>query len=182
MPGVVRPLHVLWNEVIGFIFVVLALWAIPSAIRNMRQYEGSGESLFRVVLSFSFAGLMIYFGITSFLRAARSRGHEPGFERRAAWTISFHSRIYPDMYRGACGPCASTPDSEQRRKATSATAICFRRDHRSLGRLRFAYADGHRLRSSPGRGRSGTHRGLIVRWPICRRYSTIFVWKRSPLR
>ncbi len=71
MPGVVRPLHVLWNEIIGFIFVVLALWAIPSAIRNMRQYEGSGESLFRVVLSFSFAGLMIYFGITSFLRARK---------------------------------------------------------------------------------------------------------------
>ena len=71
LPGVVRPLHVLWNEIIGFVFVILALWAVPSAIRNIRQYESNGESLFRVVLSFSFAGLMIYFGITSFLRARK---------------------------------------------------------------------------------------------------------------
>lgn len=71
VPGIVRPLHVLWNEIIGFIFVILALWAIPSAIRNIRQYESSGDSLFRVVLSFSFAALMTYFGISSFLRARK---------------------------------------------------------------------------------------------------------------
>jgi len=71
MPGVIRPLRVLWNEIIGFIFVVLAVWAVPSAIRNVRQFEGDAESFFRVVLSFSFAGLMAYFGIASFLRARR---------------------------------------------------------------------------------------------------------------
>jgi hypothetical protein len=71
MPGVIRPLRVLWNEIIGFIFVVLAVWAIPSAIRNIRQFEGDAGSFFRVVLSFSFAGLMAYFGIASFLRARR---------------------------------------------------------------------------------------------------------------
>jgi len=71
MPGVIRPLRVLWNEIIGFIFVVLAVWAVPSAISNVRQFEGDAESFFRVVLSFSFAGLMAYFGIASFLRARR---------------------------------------------------------------------------------------------------------------
>jgi hypothetical protein len=71
MPGIIRPLRVLWNEIIGFIFLVLAVWAIPSAVRNMRDFDGDAESFFRVVLSFSFAGLMAYFGITSFLRARR---------------------------------------------------------------------------------------------------------------
>ena len=37
MPGIIRPLRVLWNEIIGFIFLVLAIWAIPSAVRNMRD-------------------------------------------------------------------------------------------------------------------------------------------------
>ena len=71
MPGIIRPLRVLWNEVIGFIFLVLAIWAVPSAIRSVRQFEGDAGSFFRVVLSLSFAGLMAYFGIASFLRARR---------------------------------------------------------------------------------------------------------------
>ena len=71
MPGIIRPLRVLWNEIIGFIFLVLAVWAIPSAVRNARDFDGDAESFFRVVLSFSFAGLMTYFGIASFLRARR---------------------------------------------------------------------------------------------------------------
>jgi hypothetical protein len=70
-PNVIRPLHALWNQMIGFLFLVLAAWAIPSAIRNIRQYQGDSESVFRVVLSCSFSAIMIYFGITSFLRARR---------------------------------------------------------------------------------------------------------------
>ncbi len=66
-----RPMRVLWNEVIGFLFIVLAIWAVPSAIRNVRQFDGDAGSFFRVVLSFSFAGIMAYFGITSFLRARK---------------------------------------------------------------------------------------------------------------
>jgi hypothetical protein len=71
LPNVIRPLQALWNQLIGFIFLVLAAWAIPSAIRYLRQYKGDGESLFGVVLSLSFAVLMTYFGISSFLRARR---------------------------------------------------------------------------------------------------------------
>jgi hypothetical protein len=71
LPGVVRPLHVLWNQVIGFVFVVLALWAVPSAIRYVREFDGDTESIFRVGLSVSFSALMAYFGIASFLRARK---------------------------------------------------------------------------------------------------------------
>ena len=71
MPGVVRPLRVLWNEIIGFIFVVLAIWATPSTYRTLREFDGDAESFFRAILSLSFAAMMAYFGVSSFLRARR---------------------------------------------------------------------------------------------------------------
>jgi hypothetical protein len=71
VPGVVRPLRVLWNEIIGFVFLCLAAWAVPSAIRNIRSLQTEQGSMGRVALSFGFLGLMAYFGISSFLRARK---------------------------------------------------------------------------------------------------------------
>ena len=34
VPGVVRPMRVLWHEIIGFLFIVLAVIFGSSAIRN----------------------------------------------------------------------------------------------------------------------------------------------------
>ena len=51
LPGVVRPLHALWNEVIGFLFIVFAVVAGFYVIRAMRGFEGdmrdSSGSFFR---------------------------------------------------------------------------------------------------------------------------------------
>jgi hypothetical protein len=71
LPGVVRPLRVLWNEIIGFIFICLAALPTPSAIRLLREYKGDGQTLFHAILALSFVVLMAYFGITSFLRARK---------------------------------------------------------------------------------------------------------------
>ena len=71
VPGVVRPMRILWNEIIGFVFLALAVWAIPSTIRAVREFDGDADSLFRIVLAGLFATLMVWFGITSFLRARR---------------------------------------------------------------------------------------------------------------
>jgi hypothetical protein len=71
MPGVTRPLRVLWNEIIGFLFIVLAIWATPSAIRNLRNYDGQNESIFRASLALIFVLIMGYFGISSFWRARK---------------------------------------------------------------------------------------------------------------
>jgi hypothetical protein len=71
VPGVIRPLRVLWNQLIGFIFLVLAVGAMPSAVKNVRQFQGDFESSLRVGLAFIFMALMLYFGITSLLRARR---------------------------------------------------------------------------------------------------------------
>jgi hypothetical protein len=71
VPGVMRPLRVLWNEIIGFVFLCLAAWAVPSAIRNVRSLQTDESGVGRVLLSVGFFGLMAYFGISSFLRARR---------------------------------------------------------------------------------------------------------------
>jgi ABC-type Na+ efflux pump permease subunit len=71
VPGVIRPLRALWNQLIGFLFLVLAASAVPSAVHNIRQFQGDFESLMRVGIAFIFMAAMLYFGITSLLRARR---------------------------------------------------------------------------------------------------------------
>ncbi len=67
IPGVVRPMHILWNQVIGFFFIVLALVPVPSAIRNFGK-QGSSAHL---ILTIPFVLLMGWFGISSFWRARK---------------------------------------------------------------------------------------------------------------
>ena len=67
LPGVIRPLHILWNQVIGFVFLVLALLPVPSAIHSMGK-EGGGT---RLALTIPFVLVMGYFGISSFWRARK---------------------------------------------------------------------------------------------------------------
>jgi hypothetical protein len=71
LPGVIRPMHALWNEIIGFVFIVLAIWAAPSAWRNIRLVDGNSESFFKAAISVGFALLMVYFGVSSFLKARK---------------------------------------------------------------------------------------------------------------
>jgi len=71
VPGVVKPLHILWNEIIGFIFIVLAVWSVPSVVRNWRHFGQEGGSPFRLIVSVLFTLIMAYFGLSSFLRARK---------------------------------------------------------------------------------------------------------------
>ena len=71
IPGVTRPLRVLWHEIIGFVFGCLFVWAAPSVFRNLRELSQGQGNLGRLLLSVFFAGLMAYFGVTSFLRARK---------------------------------------------------------------------------------------------------------------
>lgn len=70
-PGVIRPLRVLWNEVIGFLFLVLAAWASSSVFRSVRALHTPEGSMFRLCVSVFFTGLMAFFGIASFLKARK---------------------------------------------------------------------------------------------------------------
>jgi len=71
LPQIIRPIRTLWNEMIGFVFLCLAVVPIPRTFRDYRQYTETGEGLFRVVLSSLFITLMAGFGIHSFLRARK---------------------------------------------------------------------------------------------------------------
>jgi uncharacterized membrane protein len=71
MPGVVRPMRVLWHEVIGFLFIALAVLFGSSAMRNIRMLQSEQISMLRLATSFILPVLMAYFGITSFLRARK---------------------------------------------------------------------------------------------------------------
>jgi len=71
MPHVVRPLHALWNEVIGFLFIVFAVVAGFYVFRAVRAFDGDVEGLVRIVLPGLFGALMAYFGISSFFRARK---------------------------------------------------------------------------------------------------------------
>ena len=75
-PAVIKPARTLWNEVIGFIFLCLAVPFGGKAVRLYLDYssaspETKGGALLRVVLAAFCTILMAWFGCTSFLRARR---------------------------------------------------------------------------------------------------------------
>jgi hypothetical protein len=71
VPGVIRPLHALWNEVIGFLFIVFTVVAAFYVVRAVRNFDGEVEGLVRIVLPALFGLVMGYFGVSSFLRARK---------------------------------------------------------------------------------------------------------------
>ena len=71
LPGVVRPLHILWNEIVGFVFISLALLTLPSLWRVYKNFDGNAESLVRMGITVGFALIMLLFGVGSFRRAKK---------------------------------------------------------------------------------------------------------------
>lgn len=69
LPAVLRPLRVLWNQIIGFVFLVLTVWAVPRTIKNVREFDGDTESVAHLLLSGVFVALMGGFALYSFWRA-----------------------------------------------------------------------------------------------------------------
>lgn len=71
VPAVLRPLHTLWHEIIGFLFLCLAALPVPSAIRSIREYNGDPGTILKLGLSAVFVTIMGGYGIASFLRARK---------------------------------------------------------------------------------------------------------------
>jgi hypothetical protein len=71
VPGVIKPVRVLWNEFIAFLFFALAVLSVPSAYRHIKNFDGDTQSFFRALLTCGFALIMIFFGITSYIRARK---------------------------------------------------------------------------------------------------------------
>jgi hypothetical protein len=69
MPAVIKPLHTLWNEVIGFLFLSFAVIFGGYAVRYyVRGGDGDGA---RLIIAAFCTLLMAWFGISSFLRARK---------------------------------------------------------------------------------------------------------------
>ena len=68
LPALIRPMRVLWNQLIGFLFLVLAATIITEGFRRSSdQDRGAGI----LVMAILFGVFLAYFGVTSFLRARR---------------------------------------------------------------------------------------------------------------
>ena len=72
VPGVVKPIRALWNEVIGFLFLSLAFLGAVSGYRSiLRNFDGDPDDVLRLVIVGLFVLVMAGFGISSFLRARK---------------------------------------------------------------------------------------------------------------
>jgi ABC-type uncharacterized transport system permease subunit len=71
-----KPARTLWNEVIGFVFLCIAVMFGSRAVRLYMDYAAAsptdkGTAMGRLVLAGFCTLLMAWFGFTSFLRARR---------------------------------------------------------------------------------------------------------------
>ena len=71
VPGVIRPVRILWNEVIGFIFMVLAVFMGAATWRRTEHFSTDAGGVGVLVGSWLFVALLAWFGISSFLRARK---------------------------------------------------------------------------------------------------------------
>ncbi len=66
-----RILHVLWLEVTGLFFLVLALVGGGAAIREYHRHAAGNGSNSKMLLAATFALVFAYFGLSSFWRSRK---------------------------------------------------------------------------------------------------------------
>ncbi len=71
LPAAVKPVHSLWHEMIGFIFLVFAVVAGFAGYRTFRHFTGDPGDLLRIVMCGIFVLIMAAYGISSFLKARK---------------------------------------------------------------------------------------------------------------
>ena len=71
VPGVIRPLQVLWNQILGAIFLILAMLMARPTWKAWHEFDGQPVKLIRLALAIFFLLLMAGFGLHAFWRARR---------------------------------------------------------------------------------------------------------------
>ena len=72
IPGVIRPLRVLWNEIIGFVFAVFTVIFGFRTVKFFRDLEGRNAGELMLLLGMAAFTLMLaLFCFSSFRRARR---------------------------------------------------------------------------------------------------------------
>ena len=71
VPAVLKPARTLWHEILGFVFLSMAIAFIFSGFRAIRQFDGSAAAILRLAMLAIGVCLLGGYGISSFLRARR---------------------------------------------------------------------------------------------------------------
>lgn len=71
VPAVVKPARTLWHEVLGFLFISMAIVFVFSGFRAIRQFDGSAGAILRLAMLVFGVCLLGGYGISSFLRARK---------------------------------------------------------------------------------------------------------------
>jgi hypothetical protein len=71
LPVAMRPARILWHQMIGFLFFVLAIYPARFEYKAIQNFKGDGESWTRVIMAGVFIVVMLVYAITSFLKARR---------------------------------------------------------------------------------------------------------------
>jgi len=71
LPVAIRPARILWHQLIGFLFIVLAIAPARFEYQNIMNFKGDGASWTRVTITGIFILVMTGYGISSFLRARK---------------------------------------------------------------------------------------------------------------
>jgi len=71
LPGVVRPLHALWNEVLGFLFLALAVVMVRPVWRGWKEIGQGPEHFLRFLLSAFMLAVLLGFAVHAFWKARR---------------------------------------------------------------------------------------------------------------
>ena len=71
VPAVLKPARTLWHEMLGFVFVVMAIAFVLSGLRIIRQFDGSAGAILRLAMLAVGVCLLGGYGISSFLRARK---------------------------------------------------------------------------------------------------------------
>lgn len=71
VPAVLKQARTLWHEIIGFVFVSMAVVFVINGLRAIRQFDGSPSAIFRLTLLALGVALLGGYGISSFLRARK---------------------------------------------------------------------------------------------------------------
>jgi hypothetical protein len=71
LPAVIRPLTILWNQVIGFVFLVFAVWSGVRTAHSIRSLSGGTGNVGEVAVAAFFTAIMAGFGIHSFYKARK---------------------------------------------------------------------------------------------------------------
>lgn len=71
LPGIIKPLHSLWNEILGFMFIAIAVLLIRALWRGYQEIDLGLAHLIKFVLGVFFFLVMLGFGLHAFWRARR---------------------------------------------------------------------------------------------------------------